>query len=91
MSAVEEACHRGDPQYSMLYSYNRLKKKVIINEGARTSNDGNRTGKLIQGGTMEALAHVVFGKQPFIAGMPSNADYCQNFLDRSVCPGSPCV
>ena len=61
-----------------------------VNEGHSTSNDGNKTGKLIQGGTMEALAHVVFGHQPLRVGMPTNEEYCKHFLDVSACSGSPC-
>lgn len=51
---------------------------------------GNSHGQLIQGATMEHLAHVVFGQLPLITPEPDMQEYCTHFQDVGQCPGSPC-
>lgn len=87
--AVDDVCHKGEPQYNSLFAYSEHFKKVP-NEDANTSNNHSVPGGYIQGGTMEALAHVIFGQRPLKSAMPTAQEYCKQFISESECPGSPC-
>lgn len=83
-------CHAGELDYDNLYSYHSASNKDDIRRSTVGIRLDNRTeGFHIQGGTMEHLAHVVYGNSLSLTGTrPTPEDYCNNFLPD--CNHSPC-
>lgn len=62
---MDGVCHKGGMS-SNLYSYMNQGKKFFASEN-KVKLPGNDHGQLIQGGSMEHLAHVIFGNQSLIS------------------------
>lgn len=95
--AVQSVCHEGEPDFAHLYAMPRDRRSNQLfgperpnitgtNEGSGRHGPGY--GRHTQGGTMEHLAHVVFGHHDLIMRNYTMEDKCRNFLPN--CPNSPC-
>ena len=86
----QTVCHEGEPDYKNLFATNRLGVKVGP-EPSRFAEDSPGVvpyGKHIQGGTMEHLAHVIFGHHELNLVYPKREVLCQNFVLN--CRATPC-
>jgi hypothetical protein len=65
----QDQCHLGSPNYTELYNH----KLYHINKGPEPQVIDNHefsNANLIQGGSMEHLAHVIFGHKPILSSFP---------------------
>ena len=87
----QEVCHIGEPDYDNLYATKRLGRNVGPEPARIPGHDLAGTmiyGRHVQGGTMEHLAHVIFGHLELEMSFPDREVMCQNFLPK--CTRSPC-
>jgi hypothetical protein len=85
----QDVCHEGEPDYLNLFAYHQNRKEVgpeptVIRNGKKVDGYGQHT----QGGTMEHLAHVVYGGLDLHMKFPTMSDVCDQFERQ--CPFSPC-
>lgn len=92
--AVQPVCHDGEPEYDMLYAYQRGGVKVGPEPHSMTLGGFFRgqvkdNGYITQGIAMEHLSHVVFGNEPIESKIPKTMEeICTQFFPNL--PGSPC-
>ena len=85
------------PREAWLKLYNLLvvdatcEKRGPENTDPEIPKGQNNIGQLLEGGTMEHLAHVVFGNQTLKTKKPRMKAICDQFIDSKQCPGSPCI
>lgn len=77
--------------------WKKLHQIIGVDEGCHNglsdvipNSKENKVGGLIQGGTMEHLAHVVYGHKPLIMSETTMDDVCEQYFEDDKCPGSPC-
>lgn len=88
-SGVSNVCHKGDMDFNNLHTVKSYKLSKAPPE-TRANGRDNRYGQMVQGFTMEHLAHVVFGQKPLRMPEPDMLELCTHFVDESQCSGSPC-
>lgn len=97
----QDQCHQGAPDYQNLYANDSPLKEEPVDITAelfgggttelpfkRLDKPGGGYGRLIQGGMMEHLSHVIFGFHNLDMEYPQQRDRCQNFIP--FCPRSLC-
>ncbi len=90
----EDVCHKGEPDYEHLYAYRSQRIKSgpeppWIRTNIKGIDITDTFGRVIPGGSMEHLSHVVFGGSSLHLKFPTMNDICDNYEED--CPFSPCV